>query len=316
MSTIVFMFSGQGSQYYQMGGELFEKHPPFREVIYELDAISHLIGGQSIISHLYSENNRKIDIFDQTLHTHPAIFMVEYALAQILLDRGIRPDYVLGTSIGEFASAALANVISPEKALLALIRQAETLESSCERGGMLAILYDPSLYQETPLLRDNSELVSINFSLHFVISGLSAPLQIIEEFLKERQINFQELPVTRAFHSSFIDPAAEVYLDFLNQRSYRPPQIPLMSCVQATVLDTIGKGYFWEVVRKPIRFREALKVLERRQDCLYLDLGPSGTLANFVKYNLPEDSRSKSLAVMTPFGHDLKNLEKIESLFR
>ncbi|MDY6835318.1 MAG: acyltransferase domain-containing protein, partial [Chloroflexota bacterium] len=219
---------------------------------------------QSITSYIYSKNNRKINIFDQTLYTHPAIFMVECVLAQILLNQGIKPDYVLGTSIGEFASAAIANVMSPEEALLALLRQAEALESSCERGGMLTILSEPNLYQGIALLHENSELVSINYSSHFVLSGLRTSIKRIEEFLKKRQINYQSLPVTKAFHSSNIDPAAETYLDFLNQKYYKPPQIPFISCVQAVVLNTLGKRYFWEVVRRPIRFREAFEELDKK----------------------------------------------------
>ena len=111
MSTIVFMFSGQGSQYYQMGRELFEGHSIFRDWMYDLDAIAYSAGRQSVLSHLYNETNKISDEFNQLLYSHPAIFMVEYALAQILLDRGIKPDYLLGTSIGEYASAALSEVM-------------------------------------------------------------------------------------------------------------------------------------------------------------------------------------------------------------
>ena len=314
MSAIVFMFSGQGSQYYQMGGGLYEEDPTFREWMHELDATAHLIGGRSILTHLYNENRKKSDFFDQTLYTHPAIFMAEYALSEVLLNGGIKPDYVMGTSIGEFASAAIAGVNTFEESLIALIKQAEVLEDHCEKGGMLAILDDPNLYHETPLLFENSELVSINFSSHFIVSSRIQNLHRIEGYLKEKHISYQALPVTKAFHSSFIDPAEGVYKDFLKQRSYGPPKIPFVSCTYATLLTEIKNGYFWDVVRKPIQFQKALLELERNKDCIYLDLGPSGTLANFVKYNLAKDSKSKSLAVMSPFGQDLKNLEKAEEL--
>lgn len=242
--------------------------------------------------------------------------MVEYALAQVLFENGIKPDYVLGTSIGEFTSAAVAEVMTFEESLLALIRQAEALESHCEEGGMLAILHDPSLYYETSLIRENSDLASINYYSHFVISSQIDNLHRIEQHLRERGIAHQALPVTKAFHSSFIDQAAKVYGEFLSQKSYQAPRIPFVSCVSASIMTTIRSGYFWEVVRKPIRFQEALKGLETDKNCIYLDLGPAGTLANFVKYNLPADSESTSLAVLTPFGKDMRNLEKIESIFR
>ena len=309
------MFSGQGSQYYHMGRELYETHQTFRRWMHELDITAHLICGESILEHLYDQTKRKSDPFDQLLYTHPAIFMVEYALAEVILERGIKPDYTLGTSIGEFAAAAISGVMTAEECLSALIRQAEVVEKYCREGGMYAILHDPRLYYETPLIYENSELVSINFHSHFVISSRIDSLHRIAQHLKENQIDYQALPVPRAFHSSFIDPAAEVYMSFLNQKSCRLPRIPYVSGTYANVLTKIDSGYFWEVVRKPIQFQKAFRELEKRQDCIYLDLGPSGTLATFVKYNLPEDSIPKSLAVLTPFGRDLKNIDEMERLF-
>ena len=312
MNALVFMFSGQGSQYYQMGKELFEYHPVFQNWMLDLDATAYDICGQSIIDHIYNENRKKSDLFDRTLYTHPAIFMVEYALARVLLEMGIEPDYVLGTSIGEFTSAALADVMTVEESLAALIKQAEILETHCNDGGMLAILHDPSLYHETPYIYENSELASVNFHSHFVISGQIDRLKSIAQCLKEHCISYQLLPVSQAFHSSLIDPAAEIYTEYLNQKSYKPPQIHFISCTYATVLTKINTGYFWEVVRKPIEFQKTLRELEKSGNYIYLDLGPSGTLANFVKYNLPENSGSQSLAILSPFGQDLNNLRRVE----
>jgi len=316
LSTVVFMFSGQGSQYYQMGKELFENNSVFRKWMHVLDTTVFMINGQSILDCMYNETKKKSDLFNQTLYTHPAIFMVEYSLAKVLLDRGIRPDYVLGTSIGEFASAAIANVMSFEESLLDLIKQAEVLEGQCEEGGMLAILYDSSLYYETPFIYENSELVSVNFHSHFVVSGQKNRLMMTEQYLKENNICCQALPVTQAFHSSLIDPAAGIYKDFLNNRTYNSPQLPFVSCTYADFLTKINNGYFWEVIRKPIEFQKTLKELEKSGNHIYLDLGPSGTLANFVKYNLPENSGSKSFSILSPFGQDLNNLRKIETIIQ
>ena len=308
------MFSGQGSQYYHMGKELFENHTIFRKWMLKLDAIAYGICGQSILSHMYDEKKKRSDLFNRTFYTHPAIFMVEYALARVLLESGIEPDYLLGTSMGEFASAAIANVMTCEESLNALIKQADALETYCEEGSMLAILHDPLLYYETPLMYENSELVSINFHSHFIISGQDSCLKAIELYLRKNQLNWQRLPVNQAFHSTLIDPAANIYIDFLNQKSFSPPQIPFISCTYASILTTINHDYFWEVIRKPIAFRETLKKLEDMQNYIYIDLGPSGTLANFVKYNLSDKSRSQSMTILSPFGRDFRNLRQIECL--
>lgn len=111
---IIFMFSGQGSHYYQMGRELYENNPVFKTWILKIGKLVQKLIGQSIVNLLYYDGFKKSDVFNRTLYTHPSIFMVEYALSQVLLDKGIVPDGVLGASLGEFTSAAFTGVMSLE----------------------------------------------------------------------------------------------------------------------------------------------------------------------------------------------------------
>src|SRR5260370_1040196 len=117
------MFSGQGSQYFQMGRELFEKNDTFRDWMVRLDDMARRLSGRSVIGILYSDLHGKGDPFDRTLLTHPAIFMVEYSLAQSLIHAGVCPDIVLGVSLGSFAAATVAGFIGVEDALTAVMRQ-------------------------------------------------------------------------------------------------------------------------------------------------------------------------------------------------
>src|SRR5215467_13794723 len=100
------MFSGQGSQYFQMGKALYENNDTFRYWMGRFDDIVRQFLGKSMIETLYSDLHGKGEPFDRTLLTHPAIFMVEYSLAQILIQAGVIPDIVLGASLGSFAAAA------------------------------------------------------------------------------------------------------------------------------------------------------------------------------------------------------------------
>jgi trans-AT polyketide synthase/acyltransferase/oxidoreductase domain-containing protein len=122
--------------------------------------------------------------------------------------------------------------------------------------------------------------------------------------------------VSIGFHSALIEPAAPIYTDFLSFQTYQPPKISFTSCVHADITTPLAQNYLWEVIRKPILFQQTVQALENNQAYVYLDLGPSGTLANFVKYNLTKQSQSKSFPILTPFGQSLPNLEKVKSLFQ
>jgi acyl transferase domain-containing protein len=313
---IVFMFSGQGSQYYGMGKELFNKHPTFRKWMFKLDGIVRQNIGKSIIDEIYNEKKDKTEKFDRTLFTHPAIFMVEYSLARVLLESGIKPDYILGASMGEFCSAAVTNIMTIEDIVESLINQAITLETYCKNGNMIAIIQNANLYYENPLLFENSELASINFHSHFVISGEMEKLKFIVSFLKSQNINFQVLPVTYGFHSSYIDSAKKTNIDFLFTKSFNKPTFPFISCLYGNQVPEIPVEYLWDVIRKPILFQKAIQEMERAQEYIYIDLGPSGTLANFTKQNLSKDSTSTCHSIMTLFNQDYKNLQTIGNLFR
>jgi trans-AT polyketide synthase, acyltransferase and oxidoreductase domains len=310
-NSIVFMFSGQGSQYYHMGQELFAQQPIFKNWMLKLNDIVYAITGESVLNKMYDGQKRRSEVFSRVLYTYPAVFMVEYALARVLIESGIIPDYVLGTSMGEFAAAATAGVMQVEEILQALLEQAKLFEASCPSGGMLAVLHDPSLYYEAPVIHQNSELASINYHCHFVISGKTEKLKEIEGFLRGKEIISQLLPVSYAFHSSLIDPVETAYKSYLNGLTYHPSQTSLVSCVSGQITEKLPNDYFWSICRKPIEFPKAIGELEKRNNHIYLDLGPSGTLDNFTKQNLARDSRSKSYSIITPFKLELKNLAKI-----
>ncbi len=110
-APLVFMFSGQGSQYFQMGGVLFRRDPVFREWMHALDAIVVKVAGYSLTKYLYEDSHHNDDLLEHTRHSHPAIFAVEYALARTLMAHGLNPDSVMGASLGEFTPAASAAVL-------------------------------------------------------------------------------------------------------------------------------------------------------------------------------------------------------------
>jgi bacillaene synthase trans-acting acyltransferase len=307
VSETVFMFSGQGSHYYEMGRELYEKDDTFRDWMIRLDSIVQELSGNAVIETLYSGKHGIAEPFDRTLLTHPAIFMVEFALTQTLIQAGILPDIVLGVSLGSFAAAAVAGFIDVEDALTAVMRQAMLIEASCEVGGMIAILADPALFAED-FLGGHSELAAVNFSSHFVISARKAELAKIETALRQRDIGYQRLPVSFPFHSQWIDKAKAPFESFMRSIRCKRGRLPMVCCDQMDIRSEVSHVYFWNVVRNPIRFRETMARFGKQHDRRYIDVGPSDTLATFLKYSMPPNSNSTVHPILTPYGRDQKNL--------
>lgn len=300
----VFMFSGQGSQYYQMGRQLFDDNAVFRQSMLRLDDLAYAHAGERIVDAIYAHG--KADVFDRTRLTHPAIFMVEYSLAQALIDAGVQPDLVLGASMGSFAAAAVAGHIAVDDALVAVLEQAMAFEATCARGGMLAVLGAPALFDEPFMQR--STLAGINFDGHFALAAADAELDLICHELTRRDVNHQRLAVAYAYHSPAIDPAEPRFGAFMDRVARRKGQVPLVCCERAATLTDLPPDFYWRAVRHRLRFQQAIGHLERQGRHRYIDLGPAGTLATFVKYGLDPASASSAHALLTPYGRDSKNL--------
>ncbi|MBF0397289.1 MAG: ACP S-malonyltransferase [Desulfobacterales bacterium] len=309
---IVFMFSGQGSQYYHMGRELFLHDNIFRGWIESLDKIVFKKIKFSIIDELYNEKRDKGDLFNDIKITSAAIFMVEYALCKTLIESRIYPDYLLGSSLGEYVCLALSGVINFEDIVSTLLDIFDTVCEKCDRGGMIAILDDINLYYNNPFLYQHTEIAAINLGSHFVISGKEESLKKVENYLTNKGIVYQTIPVRYGFHSSSIDCCRDICKDILGKPKYNESQIPIISCVHGDIVINIDKNYLWEVIRKPIQFQKTIANLEEKGSHIYLDLGPAGTLATFVKYNLNKKSKSEVFYTLTPFGQCLKNYKKVK----
>jgi len=303
------MFSGQGSQYFQMGRELYDKHAPFRSAVRRLDAIARSVIGRSPIEEAY--RGAKSESFDRLRYTHPAIFILEHALAESLMADDIVPDMTLGASLGTFAAASIAGFIDPEQALHTIMAQADAVESDCERGGMTAIIESPSLFEE-PFLRDRTTLSGINFERHFVVSAAPMALDAAEAELKARGIVHQRLAVQYAFHSPWIEPARADVEALLSALPIVDGRIPMACCATRQVhRRAFGPSHLWDVVREPIHFSDTIARLEHEGPWRYVDVGPSGTLATFAKYAMPAGSTSTATAVLTPYGRDMHNYQAL-----
>lgn len=309
---IVLMFPGQGSQYFHMGRELFEHFSVFRRAMVRMDHTLRELGRSSVLEQLYGDSRRPTDRFDDLLLTHPAIFMVEVALTETLLDLGLRVDAVVGASLGTYAAAVASGALEENAALAAVARQAATFQALCPAGAMIAILGDPALFARSGLAA-LSEMAACNYDAHFVVSTDMAHWPRVERLLDDLDTPYIKLPVDRAFHSRWIESAETHIASQLSTLTFRPPRIPFYCCAATDLLPTLGPERLWAVARQPINFQETTRAMERDGPNLYVDAGPSGTLATFLKHGLPKTSRSATRALLSPFGRDVDRLQELLS---
>jgi acyl transferase domain-containing protein len=305
----VFMFSGQGSQYFQMARGLFREHAEFRDSMLAMDRIATQLLGRSVIAALYDDVRAKSDEFAQLTLTHPALFMVQRALAKIVMNAGVAPDCVLGVSLGSYVAAVIAGVLTEEDALAAVIRQAQWVEACCEPGGMLAVLAPPALYEEHAALHRHTEIAGVNFATHFVLSGRHAHVNEAEKFLNGVGVMSQRLAVRYAFHSRSMDGVGRASDGLGRKIEPRAPAIPIVSCARVEFVEAPDEVFFWEAVRMPMRFQHTIERLARSEYRRYVDLGPSGTLATFVSHLLPPRD-ALATAILSPYAKDEPSLRR------
>lgn len=303
------MFSGQGSQYYQMGKEL-QYNPVVSHWLKQGDEILASLGQPSFLASFY--NGQTKEGWSNLLLTHPALVIIEYAVFQLLKNLGVVPDAVLGFSVGEFSAAAAAGVWTFEEAVKAAYEQAKLVVRLCPKGGMTAIIASPDIYWQSHFLKERVYLAGINYSEHFIIAGKSDVLSKTHQILKSLNKTFFSLPVDYAFHSKEIAAAQAPFEQYCKAHlRLKNPEISFISGLTGLPLNKVPDSYFWDVVYQRLSFQSVITVLEKNAKNLYIDLGPSGTLATFVKYNLAPTSHSNGVSLLTPFHNGDKNIEQL-----
>lgn len=309
----VFLFSGQGSQYFQMGKSLYDQLPSFAYYLNQVDEILYQQTSSRLLPTLYDINYPKSAPFDLLLQTHIAIVAIEYALAKTLITEGIKPAAVLGVSIGECAAMAIADVLTLEEMVFAVSTQAAAIVQQCEECVMTAILAPKSLYNNESLFT-NTELAAVNFDGHFIVSGQTHHIATLEQHLRTRGISFLRLPVRYGFHSSYIQAAEKSYLSTIQSLQPKPPNIRYYSCMTANAVSDFTAAHPWHTVRQPIRLQDTLSLLFQENDYHYIDVGPSGTLATMLKYNLPAHYQPQITSILNLMGDDLARFEMARNI--
>jgi acyl transferase domain-containing protein/acyl carrier protein len=285
---LTFMFPGQGAQHVNMGAELYRGEPRFAA---EIDRCCEILTpplGLDLRTILYPEPERVAEaarLLDQTQYTQPALFVVEYALAQLWLSWGVEPDYMIGHSVGEYVAACLAGVFSLEDAL-ALVATRGRMVQALPAGAMLAVPMAAEALR--PLLGGALSLAAINGLQQCVVSGPTEAVAALEAQLTAQKQICRRLNTSHAFHSAMLDPIVDAFRQRVASVTLCPPTRRYLSNVSGTFItaaEATDPAYWAAHLRQTVRFADGLGELLAAPDALFLEVGPGKVLRTLVRWH-------------------------------
>ncbi|WP_281337151.1 polyketide synthase [Flavobacterium eburneipallidum] len=284
-SELAFLFPGQGSQFSQMGMNLYKNEIVYKEAV---DTCADFLLSElqlDIREILYPETvtpetEAKLK---NTRYTQPALFVTEYALAQLWLSWGIKPTVFCGHSIGEFVAAHLAGIFSLEDALH-LIAVRGRLVSELPNGSMLSVRLSED--ELKTILPETLSIAAINSSVLCVVAGETEKTNEFAKTLDEKEIANKLLFTSHAFHSNMMDPILETFESEAKKIQLNKPNLPIVSTVTGTWLkdeEAIDTKYWTNHLRNTVRFADAADTLLKLEDIIFLEAGPGQTLTTLTK---------------------------------
>jgi len=284
---VVFMFSGQGTQHVGMGREIYTTEPLFREKVDRCAELLEPWMGVDLRSILYpshAERELAVQRLDQTGITQPALFALEYALAALWMDWGVRPHSMIGHSIGEYVAACLAGVLTLEDALR-LVALRGKLVQSMPSGRMLAVPIPEDSIRS--FLTADLSVAAVNEPARCVVSGPHEAVMDLEKRLSHSGVLSQRLRTSHAFHSGMLDPIVGCLVQELRKIRLQPPRIPYISNVTGRWIEAreaTDPEYWGLHLRQTVRFADGIAELSKTAQSLFLEVGPGRSLAVSAKH--------------------------------
>jgi len=287
-SKIAFLFAGQGSQYVNMGRELYETQPYFRKTIDKCAKVLQDTLDFSLIDVLYPKSElERQQLINNTIYTQPALFAVEYALAQLWQSWGIVPSVVLGHSLGEYVAACVAGVFSLEDGLKLVAQRGQLMAKLPSTGATIAVFASEETVSNYIADYPNVAIAAINGSRNWVLSGPKEEIEAIIEQLTAQGIKTTFLNTSHAFHSPLMEPMLSQLRELASAISYHQPKINIISNITGDfVADEITNPDYWCLhTLHCVKFAASIETLQKSGYQVLIEMGPKPTLLGMGKNN-------------------------------
>jgi acyl transferase domain-containing protein/acyl carrier protein len=284
--SVIFMFPGQGSQYVNMGKGLYRMMPDFRSIVDQCADFLLSEWGIDLRSILFAERNKAkyaAPEVRQTLNAQLSLFIIEYALADRLMRLGVRPQAMMGHSIGEYVAACLAGVFTLNDALSLIVSRGKLMET-LPGGAMLAVSQSERDIREN--LEGNLSLAASNSPTLCVVSGPLEDICRCEEKLNNINIAHHRLHTSHAFHSQMMEPILPEFTEQVKSVKLNPPQIPYISNVTGTWIRTkeaTDANYWARHMRCTVLLSDGFRRLLEGENRIAVEVGPGQTLTTLAR---------------------------------
>nr|VFK65071.1 MAG: Acyl transferase domain-containing protein [Candidatus Kentron sp. UNK]VFK71366.1 MAG: Acyl transferase domain-containing protein [Candidatus Kentron sp. UNK] len=279
---IAFLFTGQGAQYANMARGLYDGCAPFRATLDHCASILDPLLPRPLLSVMFPEPSLEAEadaLLAQTQYTQPALFAVEFALAELWRAFGVLPDLVMGHSIGEYVAACVAGAIELDDALRIVAARGRLLQALPAGGGMLSVELDEQGTRKLLAPHEGACIAALNGPARTVISGRMGALAMLAERLAEQGIAHRYLKVSHAFHSPLVEPMLAPFAKALGGARLAEPKIPLISNLTGVAsMALLDPDYWVNHTRSAVRFADGVRTLLDLAAGALLEIGPSPTL--------------------------------------